>query len=460
MKYFSLNQAKTGPDIWRIVEPVGIFLLALLPRLVALQFFVTADEAKWVHRSAQFLSALLRGDYAATAVNLTPAVTTTWLGSLGLTLYYRFHLTEIERPFIEWLNSLPPFRAELPVLAAVRLPMVLFTALATTAIYLLARRLWGHPIALLGAILISLDPHTLALSRIIGHDAPAAMFMTLALLALLLATEATSTGENVQKFRLGGLIFSGGMAGLAFLSKSPAFFLIPFGWLILLAQQFANPQQRRGATVISGVLGPAIKGSLRPFCLWLLIAYATFIALWPAAWVAPISQPYAVLENAFFSATNLDETSEISDLSTEDNPAESDSGGSVPNLGPFYYLVNAAFKLSPLVSIGVIVALIGRHSHPRALAWLLLFAFLFMLFMTLGGKRSNRYILPIFPALALWAAYGWSHLRLTPAGGGNPACPGERLVAAQWTHPDPLRPLLLHLLQPLARRASQRSSLD
>jgi len=53
---------------------LGLFLTALLPRAVGLGAFVTADEAKWVYRSAQFLGALLRGDPAGTVVNLTPAV--------------------------------------------------------------------------------------------------------------------------------------------------------------------------------------------------------------------------------------------------------------------------------------------------------------------------------------------------------------------------------------------------
>jgi len=67
-----------------VLQPLSIFLLALGTRMIALQQFVTADEAKWIYRSAQFLGAFLRGDLAGTAVNLTPAVTTTWLGSLGL----------------------------------------------------------------------------------------------------------------------------------------------------------------------------------------------------------------------------------------------------------------------------------------------------------------------------------------------------------------------------------------
>ncbi len=170
--------------VLRFLYPLSIFLLALIPRALNLQRFVTADEAKWVYRSAQFLLAFLQGDFASTAVNLTPAVTTTWLGSAGLSVYYLLHRPELDIPFTDWLATLPPFRVDLPVLAATRWAMVIFSSLAITAIYLLARRLWGRNIAFTGAALMALSPHTLALTRIIGHDAPAALFVTLSLLSL------------------------------------------------------------------------------------------------------------------------------------------------------------------------------------------------------------------------------------------------------------------------------------
>jgi hypothetical protein len=49
----------------------------------------------------------------------------------------------------------------------------------------------------------------------------------------------------------------------------------------------------------------------------------------------------------------------------------------------------------------------GWLATKKAIGWLLLFILLFTLFMTWGEKRSARYLLPIFPAAALIAAYGW-----------------------------------------------------
>ena len=70
---------------------LGLFLLALLPRITDLGAFVTADESKWVYRSAQFGRALLKLQWAETAVTLKPAVTTMWTGLLGLWAYVVLH---------------------------------------------------------------------------------------------------------------------------------------------------------------------------------------------------------------------------------------------------------------------------------------------------------------------------------------------------------------------------------
>ena len=396
---------------------LGIFLLALIPRAYDLPRFVTADEAKWVYRSAQFLSALLNGDFPATNVNLTPAVTTTWLGGLGLAVHYYLNQAAINMPFDDWLASLPQFRTEVPILVAARWPVVITTSLAVVLTYLLARRLFQPGLALAAAILIAVDAHTIALSRILGHDALVTIFMSISLLLLLLTTGRQQTRERGSAGIQSGwglLVLAGIATGLALLSKAPALFMIPFASLMLLWPVLIN------RTPLARALGQLF--------LWAGVVYLTFIVLWPAAWVDPIGQPWAVVENALLSATDRVE-------------AAAEGYWLVPNLGPLYYLANGAFKLNPLVMVGVVLAigfviLAGRsgkgasHSEPESerrpvsgqtvsgirrtlsqpLVWLALFVILFGLFMTLGGKRSPRYILPAFPPLAIIAGYGWLKL--------------------------------------------------
>jgi hypothetical protein len=364
-----------------LLTSLGLFLAALLPRAAGLGSFVTADEAKWVYRSAQFLGALLRGDLAGTVVNLTPGVTTTWLGASGLAAYYALHRAELAVPFTAWLASLPEFRADLGVLVAVRWPMVLLTSLSVVAFYHLARRLVAGPAALLAALLLAFDPHFISLSRVLGHDAPAGVFVGLALLAFL--PPLTSNGSTGSPTGWRWTTISGGLAGLGWLSKSPAFFLAPFVGLVALVEA-----RRQRA---------ALAGWLLRLAAWGIAGWVVFALVWPAGWRDPLGAPYAVVHNAFLSATDSAE-------------AEAEGYWQVPDLGPLYYLVNGAFKLSPLVTLGLAAwlgLLLARRRKATAVEWwLVLFAVSFTAFMTWGSKHSSRYILPAWPALCLLAAVG------------------------------------------------------
>jgi 4-amino-4-deoxy-L-arabinose transferase-like glycosyltransferase len=389
-------QVKKAFPLAEVGISLGLFLLALLPRAYDLERFVTADEAKWVYRSAQFLAAFLQADFAETSVNLTPAVTTTWLGSAGLALYYQFHQGDINMAFIPWLLSLPEFRTELTLLNATRWPVVILSCLGVVAVYLLTRRLFDPLLAVIAAVLLALDPHPVALSRILGHDAPTAIFMPISILLLLLALTGTRSAASTQRSIWQSpallLALSGLAAGLAFLSKAPAFFLIPYSGLLFL--------------VYIGSKRLDLWPGLRQFGLWLGLAYLAFVLVWPAAWLEPVGRPLAVVENGFLSATDEEE-------------AESENYWRVPDLGPAFYLINGIFKLSPLVTVGLLAALgfslkqvkrTGALTSASPLLWLAAFVLLFTIFMTLGEKRSARYILPIFPALAIIAASGWQKL--------------------------------------------------
>ena len=61
-----------------------LFIVAWLPRVIALDNFVTIDERKWLTRSANFSYALAEGDLAATFQREHPGVTVMWAGAIGL----------------------------------------------------------------------------------------------------------------------------------------------------------------------------------------------------------------------------------------------------------------------------------------------------------------------------------------------------------------------------------------
>lgn len=393
-KIFGDKPAST-PFNWGDVALCGLIIgLALAYRATNLDHFITADEHNWVYRSALFLQALLTQDWPGTSLWLTPGVTTTWLGALALWPYYLLHQADIAEPLTVWLGSFSRNKIELPILVTMRWTMAGFTALMSGLLYLLARRLWSRPVALGGSLLLLAEAHLLAVSRIIGHDAPVTYFMAAALLAFMLAQPAEG-----QAFRYGWLVFSAVMMGFAVLSKTISLFLLPFMAAMAGVWFWLRPDS-----------------AARKFKIWVItlsvwagVAWLTFVLFWPAAWVSPLGQTWAVIENAFLSSIGLED-------------ADIQPFWEVPQLGWSYYLVNGAFKLSPVVFVGLGLALVQlirqgwqmrresqwwRSLLRSEAVWLLLFGVGFGLFMSFGVKRSPRYILPAFPALAFLAAMSW-----------------------------------------------------
>jgi 4-amino-4-deoxy-L-arabinose transferase-like glycosyltransferase len=403
------------PHISNVIIGLGLFGLALWLRATDLQHFVTADEHNWIYRSGIFLNAFLQGDWPGTSVWLTPGVTTTWLGSLSLTIYYQVNQAAIDQPFLEWLVSFSRNKIDLEVLAMMRWSMAVLTSAMGVVVYGLAQKLWGRPIALLGTLLLLTEPHLLAVSRIIGHDAPITFFVMGSLLAFFIGKMKIFTltpsltrlpslrgrgagGEGLfpkeSLTRYGWFILSGIFAGLAILSKAPAMILIPFFGLVAAVDLWHRKN--------------LLKSWVTILIVWLAVLWITFIVVWPAAWVSPLNQTWLVINNAFLSSAGLED-------------ADVQPYWSIPDPGIFYYLINGAFKVSPLLMIGAALTAAGlwlktrrqtlswRNLLSSELAWLALFALLFGVMMTLGVKRSPRYILPAFPALAFVTAWGWLH---------------------------------------------------
>ncbi|HRV95097.1 MAG TPA: glycosyltransferase family 39 protein, partial [Anaerolineae bacterium] len=164
-------------------------LVALIPRLIGLNVFLTADEPKsWFGRSIIFLDALARADWAATFDSPAPGVTTMWAGSIGLLLEYARQ--GFPGNLTDFLAVIPFDPLDPSILPLIRLPIVLLATLTAVLTFWWGRAVFGRPAALLAALLIALDPFTLALTRILGHDGPVTLFMWLSLLAFLRALPA------------------------------------------------------------------------------------------------------------------------------------------------------------------------------------------------------------------------------------------------------------------------------
>jgi len=133
--------------------------------------------------------------------------------------------------------------------------------------------------------------------------------------------------------------------------------------------------------------------------LWAAIASATFLLLWPAIWErGPIDTLTRMIEFVRFTGAQPDEVGSFFAGQVSGDP------------GPLYYPVATLYRLSLLVTVGLVaLAIVARrleHSELARVGWLLVYIFGFGLMMTLGAKKFDRYLLPIFPGLVALAAVG------------------------------------------------------
>ncbi len=347
-------------------------VVALVPHSLGLADFYTIDEAyHWPYHVREFSEALRTHHWAATNRAGHPGVTTMWLGSLGRWLALRAGIHS------------PGIGDGALYLSYLRLPVAVVNGLAVVVGYLLLRRLLRPGTALLAAALWAVSPFVIAHSRLLHLDALLTSFITLSLLLLLIALDDTE-GVTINGWRI-PLLLSGVFGGLALLTKGPSLMLPPLVGLYLLLLSPKAPWRQR------------VTCALRRFFLWFAVAAVVFVALWPAMWVTPVAAVWRVL------------------VEVVQNGGQPHDGGNfffgraVPDPDPFFYPVVVVWRGTPVMLFGLLLlpfALWERSRERRILVALGGFAVLFALGLTIGQKKLDRYLLPIWPSLEILAATG------------------------------------------------------
>ncbi|MCC7372241.1 MAG: glycosyltransferase family 39 protein [Chloroflexi bacterium] len=373
------------------------FLVALVARLLAHDLVITADEDNWMRRAGGFTFGILNGQLGRTYQNGHPGVTTMWVAML--TLGPRRMVQYADRVHNQRLvGRVPGFW---DALVDARPGFALATALLVALIAGLAWRVFGGLVGALTGLLLALEPFYLAISQLVHMDALLSGCMVASVLALL-----------VRWARDGGriwLVVSGILAGLAILSKVPAIYLFPF--TAALGAGLLAPAWLRGEVDRRDALVRLVTDGL----IWGAATAGAFALFWPAVWVLG---PAEVLGRV------AEFTKE-----TGGQPHEQGTffwGQQTADPGPFFYPVAMAFRLAPITLLGLALAAlcwrqVSERNRPAALA-LVGYGLGFLLMMTLGAKKLDRYVLPIFPALCvlaalgLAAAYSWLHARMATVG--------------------------------------------
>lgn len=356
-----------------------LFVAALLPRAL----YPVSRPLQWYERSYRFVDAVLQRQWAYTVVSEHPGVTPMWLIGLTQHVYEALRRGGGDRSY-----SLPDIdRAFLTEVSACVWALATAISLGIPLAWYALKRLFGEPVAWAGAGLIALDPFQIANSKVVHIDGVLSMLMLLSALLLLVhlrrARAPERPGMPLSSYRL--LVVSGVLGGLAFLTKSPAYYLVPFLGLSLL---------------ITRKRAPIFRAYILPAAVWLASAAVTYVICWPAMWVEPIRTLATVFRGVALHTgrAHPQPLYYMGELVTGD-----------PGIG--YYLTSIVVKTT-LVTLALfvvgaigIIRLPGRAERDSALL-LASYTVFFVIQMALGAKKAPRYLLPVFPALGTLAGLG------------------------------------------------------
>ena len=360
-----------------------LFGIALIPRLLQLDTFLALDEFLWLERTRNFVFALQQNYWAQTFQTGHPGVMTMWSGSLGLWLYAWQHQLA-EAAFQAELGRITWNYQPLTLIWYVRLTTVLITSLSVVGVYILLAQLYSQNSAFIGAFLLALDPWYLGNSRVLHHDALMSSFMLLSALALLV--------HVYQKPMTRRWLFLSGMgAGLALLSKTLSLFLLPWTGAVLL---LALLHKRI-----------SITQALTTAILWVGSACMTFYIFWPSMWLAPMKSVQRVIHTLTVYGATPHERGQFF------------LGEMVADPGYLFYPFLLLYATTPLICLGIAILTLYAwpkdfleklQKNPQVQLLLLQIFYIvgYMLLISFGDKKHERYLLPAVLMLNCVAAVG------------------------------------------------------
>jgi 4-amino-4-deoxy-L-arabinose transferase-like glycosyltransferase len=390
----------------RWILPGLIFLLAFLPRAL----YPVSRSLLWYYRAVHFSDALLARNWAETYQSCHPGVTTMWLSGIGVRAFG--WARGLSSPQLLGIEPTIPGTVNQAITAGV-VPLALASALCIVLSYRLLRRLLGDRVALAGSCLMALDPFMITHSKVLHVDS---------LLAMLMITSALFLFSYVRRGSWRDLTLSGASAGLAFLTKIPSLFLVPYAGLTLAVYGLMPADRDPAAKARGRAWKRRFIESGRASLIWGAMVAIVFVVLWPAMWTQPLTVLGWMRDRAVFHVDQVHiQPVFFSGEATYEDP------------GLPFYLATIAWKTTlvtlPLALAGLVSAALKlRRRVVDKTAWLLLaYVLFFTLQMGLSSHKAPRYLLPVFPALDILAGIGL--VDGVTALAGSPARKGRRRLS-------------------------------
>ena len=386
-----------------------LFLTAALPRLFTLDAHWSSDETLWLDRSARFISAIKHGEFSKTLITHHPGVMTMWLA--GLRQFFGENAVTVS----------------LKDLALARWFIGVAVSAGLVSAFFLLRRMFSFLPALAIWAFLAINPFLIAQSRRVHTDALATLFILLTVLLFLCYC--------IDPKRRSHLILSGVTFGLACLSKSYSFILLP--WIPICLFLFRHRQHHHQQFFFFAILS---------ILLFLNCSLITVLGLLPIFWtplfagltlclfgltcliiiqknprvqVGQICVAFAGLAVICFFVFRAvwSVFSGIEWAVTTAHGIEHFFLGKIVNdpgwlFYPFVILLNTTPFTIPFAIIGFIYLWKQREKTQELnqqfrIAFSILCCILLFIFcLSLTAKKFSRYLLPAFPMLDILAGFG------------------------------------------------------
>lgn len=351
---------------------VLLFFIALIPRIYQLdRTTIYPDEVSWMVRSKEAL-------YALKKENLGFFKEGVWWNSKSESESIGIPLSIVSGLSLILLNKDSGSVSSnlFPDYVAARIPGAFFAAVLISLFFIVSRRLFSTKQALLAALLLSLDPVHIGLSRWVIND-PFLSFATFFAISLFIL----GVKKRNQKF----IMLSGVSLGLGFLTK-PLGLLPVASWVVYCLLVKVSSGQKTKALILSS-----------------LSALVTILLLWPSSWFNPIISIFEYVIRQF----QLDKI----------GIAYYFFGQVSINPPWFVYFFGILTRLPLLISLGLVFSLtfaitkIGRKLSWQKLAVpfsIFTFCALLLFFVSVSNLNQGvRYVLPLWPWIYLLVAWGY-----------------------------------------------------
>ncbi len=391
----------------QVVLTWGILaVMVFVPRVTNLGLFLSPDEEMRNNLSHQSFLAIAEGRWGDVDSSIFGGTNLTWAETAAKIVQFLWlRLQGVSMALPDMVNYGPKYDA---------LPGAVFNALIVLSIYGFARKLFGGKIAIAATIILALDPFLLSDSRVLRTEAAYATFSILAMICVAIYADTRQ-----RRY----LAWSGLWAAWTIATKISGVILAPIIGLVLAGMMWdmrstSTPARRQFGKWASDLLA------------WGGVAIVCIFAIWPTLWVRPLQTLAEVYD--FLVRIGLTPKSSLVYFFM---------GETMHELPPSYYLLVLLYKTTPLVWFGLAAfawavwqSRTEHRDHERP-TWagisfplaggviVLLFGILYLVAMSFGAAKSERYMMASVCALDVVAGIGlvWAGERIYDKWRAKPA---------------------------------------